>query len=166
MYCTCGNNTPSGMNWELAFAVAWVHKQFLSTNSKKLAPSLFLHQSNGENQGLQDMSGGGREARRRCPPTRHAEDPARIPAVASTTCTRQWRRDARVLGSIPFHALGSLGPLPFCATHAGLRVPLSCGSWDAVSLGCQPGSFESAPFDACWERRASCDLHERVILAY
>ena len=37
------------------------------------------------------------------------------PAVAATTCSSQWRRDARVLGSPPFNALGSLGPLPLCA---------------------------------------------------
>ena len=44
------------------------------------------------------------------------------------------------------------GPWPpfLCsdATHAGSRVPLPCGSWDAVSLGCQPGSHGSALFDA------------------
>ena len=40
------------------------------------------------------------------------EDPARRSAVAATTCRSQWRRDARVLGSLPFNALGSLGPLP------------------------------------------------------
>ena len=34
------------------------------------------------------------------------------PEVAATTCRSQWRRDARVLGSLPFNALGSLGPLP------------------------------------------------------
>ena len=35
------------------------------------------------------------------------------PAVAATTCSSQWRCDARVLGSLPLLALGSLGPLPF-----------------------------------------------------
>ena len=39
-------------------------------------------------------------------PVRHT------PAVAATTCGSQRRRDARVLGSLPFNALGSLGPLP------------------------------------------------------
>ena len=53
-----------------------------------------------------------RQARSRSPSSRHAEDPARTPAVAATTCGRQWRRDARVLGSLPFHAMGSSGPLP------------------------------------------------------
>ena len=34
-------------------------------------------------------------------------------AVAATTCSSQWRRDARVLGSPPFRTLGSSGPLTF-----------------------------------------------------
>ena len=48
------------------------------------------------------------------------------PAVAATTCSSQWRCDARVLGSPPFRTLGSLGTLPsfLCATHAVLRVLL------------------------------------------
>ena len=78
------------------------------------------------------------------------------PAVAATTCRSQWRRDARVLGSPPLRTLGSLGPLPFFftdATHAVSRVPPFCGSWAAFSLGCQPGSFESASLGRFWGRR-------------
>ena len=70
-----------------------------------------------------------RQARSRCPSSHHAEDPARTPAVAATTCGSQWRRDARVLGSLPLDALGSLGPLPlvqhprwFESTSLCLRV--------------------------------------------
>ena len=33
-------------------------------------------------------------------------------AVAATTSSSQWRWDARVLKSLPLHALGSSGPLP------------------------------------------------------
>ena len=43
---------------------------------------------------------------------------------------------------------GVFGAPPFFftdATHAVSRVPPFCGSWAAFSLGCQPGSFESAP---------------------
>ena len=57
--------------------------------------------------------------------------------VAATTCRSQWRRDARVL----CHS----NTLCSDATHADLRVPPCCGSWDVFSLGCQPGSSESAP---------------------
>ena len=72
------------------------------------------------------------------------------PAGAATTCSGQWRRDARVLGSPPLRTLGSLGPLPF--VH--FRHPrwfestsFRClGSWDTFSLGCQPGSSKSASF--------------------
>ena len=60
------------------------------------------------------------------------------PAVAATTCRSQWRRDARVLG--PANTLCS------DAMHALSTIPPSCGSKEAVSLGCQPGSSESAPF--------------------
>ena len=64
---------------------------------------------------------------------------ARPPAVAATTCSSQRRRDARVLGSPP----------PFAhwrSSHAGSRVPLSGDEWQLrSSLGCQPGTCESAP---------------------
>ena len=82
---------------------------------------------------------------RRCPPTCHAEDLARIPAVAATTCTSQWRRDARVLGSLPLHALGSLGPLPWCRHHAGLRVPLFVAVRSLSLRDASPGSESSPP---------------------
>ena len=39
------------------------------------------------------------------------------PAVAATTYSSRWRRDARVLGSLPFRTLGSVGP-PFCELMA------------------------------------------------
>ena len=60
-----------------------------------------------------------------------------VPAVAATTCRNQWRRDARVLGL----------SATLCSddTHADLSLPPYCGSWVAFSLGCQPGTYESAP---------------------
>ena len=62
---------------------------------------------------------------------------SRLPAVAATTCRSQWRRDARVLGPSTIWSAD--------ATHANLSVPPFCGSWVAFSLGCEPGSSESAP---------------------
>ena len=60
-----------------------------------------------------------------------------VPEVAPTTCRNQWRRDARVPGL----------SATLCSddTHADLSLPPYCGSWEAFSLGCQPGSYESAP---------------------
>ena len=62
---------------------------------------------------------------------------SRLPAVAATTCRSPWRRDARDRGS----------STTWCAvaTHADLSVPPFCGRQVAFSLGCQPGSSESAP---------------------
>ena len=57
-------------------------------------------------------------------------------AVAATTCRSQWRRDARDLG--PSNTLRR------DATHTDMIVLPSCSSKEAVSLGCQPGSYESA----------------------
>ena len=34
--------------------------------------------------------------------------------VATTTCGSQWRLDARVLGSLPLHGLGSTAPACSC----------------------------------------------------
>ena len=36
-----------------------------------------------------------------------------VPAVVATTCSGQWRRDARLLGSLPFVHWGRWVP-PFC----------------------------------------------------
>ena len=59
------------------------------------------------------------------------------PAVAPTTS--QWRRDARVLGSRPLHALGSLGPsLGAKPTLVREYLLVTSGSKEAVSPGCQP----------------------------
>ena len=68
------------------------------------------------------------------------------PAVATTTCSSQWRRDARVLGSLLLQALGSLGPLSF------VQYPrwFESTSWSRVAVGplslldACPGS-ESSP---------------------
>ena len=70
-----------------------------------------------------------------------------VTAVAATTCCIQWRHDARVLGSLLLVHWGLWSADFLCtdATHAVSRVPLFCGSWAAFSLGCQPGSSESAP---------------------
>ena len=50
-----------------------------------------------------------------------------VPADAATSCSGQWRRDARVLGSLPFEHQGSWAPSLSCtdATHAVSGVPLS-----------------------------------------
>ena len=51
------------------------------------------------------------------------------------------------LGPFPSYT-GVFGTPPFLCTdaqHAVWRVPLCCGSWVALSLGCQPGSSESVP---------------------
>ena len=50
------------------------------------------------------------------------------PAVAATTCSRQWRRDARVLGSLPFTHYGLWAPSLVCNTHAGFESTSFCGS--------------------------------------
>ena len=77
----------------------------------------------------------------------HDEDPARRPAVAATICRSQWRRDARVLGSLPFNALGSLGPLPVCKTPLWLEST----SWTRVAVRTQslwvasPGVMSQPP---------------------
>ena len=44
--------------------------------------------------------------------------------VATTTCGSQWRLDARVLGSLPLHGLGSLGPPPLVVTPTLVREHL------------------------------------------
>ena len=53
----------------------------------------------------------------------------------------QRRLDARVLGSLPLHALGSLGPLPLLQYprwfESTFWTRVAVG--DAVSSGCQPG---------------------------
>ena len=66
-------------------------------------------------------------------------------AVAATTCSSQWRRDARVLGSLPLRTLGSLGPSLLCATHAGSRVPLLVAVRTQSLRDASPES-ESSPF--------------------
>ena len=62
-------------------------------------------------------------------------------AVAATTCSSQWRRNARVLGSLPFHALGSLGPLPLVQDPRWFESTYfdTSGSWASFSSGCQSG---------------------------
>ena len=70
------------------------------------------------------------------------------PAVAATTCRVQWRRDARVLGPPPLRTVGSLGLPPLVVSPTLGReylISVTSGSWVAFSLGCQPGSYESAP---------------------
>ena len=75
--------------------------------------------------------------------------PSIPPAVAATTCSIQWRRDARVLGALPLRARGSLGPLPL------VQYPrwFESTSWTRVAVRTQslwvasPGSYESAPCD-------------------
>ena len=53
-----------------------------------------------------------------------------VPADAATTCSGQWRRDARVLGSLPFAHQGRWAPSPLCtdATHAVCGSTSFCGS--------------------------------------
>ena len=69
------------------------------------------------------------------------------PAVAATTCRVQWRRDARVLGPPPLRT-GVFGAPPLGAIPTLFREYLFVAVWASVSLGCQPGSYESAPFFA------------------
>ena len=74
-----------------------------------------------------------------------------FPSRPSTTRKKLPRQPAEASGAA---TLGFLGPFPsytgttpFIAQmppHAVSRVPPFCGSWAAFSLGCQPGSFESA----------------------
>ena len=81
-------------------------------------------------------------------PARIPADPAQIPAIAATHCSSQWRRDARVLGSLPLRTLGSLGPLPcvqcprwFESTSwSGLAVRTQ-SLWDA-----SPGVMSQPPW--------------------
>ena len=57
---------------------------------------------------------------------------------------------------------GVFGAPPFLctdATHAVSRVPLFCGSWAAFSLGCQPGSSESAAWSVLGRRPFSTVHH-------
>ena len=72
-----------------------------------------------------------------------------VPADAATTCSSQWRHDARVIGSPPFRAVGSLGPRSLSLMPSTLvrehLFSVTSGSQVAFSLGCQPGSSESAP---------------------
>ena len=90
----------------------------------------------------------------------HDEDPARRPAVAATICSSQRRRDASVLRSLPFNALGLWVPSLVYNAHDGLRVPLG-QDWQLGRslLGCQPGSYESAPLDA-WSVLGSPPLQQ------
>ena len=55
------------------------------------------------------------------------------------TCSSQWRRDARVLGSPPSCAL--MPPTLFreYLLSVAWQLLVTSGSWDAVSSGCQPG---------------------------
>ena len=55
-------------------------------------------------------------------PTR-ATDHTYRSSSCRTTCSSKWRRDARVLGSLPYHAMGFWCPSPWCNTHAGKIVP-------------------------------------------
>ena len=48
----------------------------------------------------------------------------------------------------PFAHWGLWAPSLLCNTHAGSRVPLCVAVRIAFSLGCQHGSYESAPFFA------------------
>ena len=56
---------------------------------------------------------------------------------------------------------GSLGPLTFVRYPRCFERSPSFGSWVAFSLGCQPGSCESAPFDA-WVA-ALCTFHHCTV---
>ena len=73
--------------------------------------------------------------------------PSITPAVAATTCSSKWRRDARVLGALPLRALGSLGPLPLVQyprwfeSTSWTRVAVRTQSlWDA-----SPGVMSQPP---------------------
>ena len=70
------------------------------------------------------------------------------PADAATTCCIQWRRDARVLGSLPLVHWGSLGPFPSCALMPPtlFREFLFSVAVGPLSLWvASPGSSESEP---------------------
>ena len=86
------------------------------------------------------------------PPAHHT------PANAATTCSSQWRRDAKVLGSPPLRTLGSLGPLPSVHVQYPRWFESTSGSRAAVRTqslrDASPGS-ESSPSSPgrFWGRR-------------
>ena len=70
-----------------------------------------------------------------------------VPAVAATTCSGQWRRDARVLGSLPFVHRGRWAP-PFCVLMPPtlfLEVPLSVAVGTLSLWVASPGVLSQPP---------------------